>query len=890
MKPILLTIEGLKSVAEEQTIDFAKLSEGGVFGIFGKTGSGKSTILDAIVLALYGEIVSGKVNNRDFVNVGCMQTRVKLIFSVNSGIKSGVYGIERVYKFNKTRTELTRASAKLWRIEGDVEYPEADNGKELDEKIQNEIIGLKKDDFLKCIALPQGEFAAFVKLSRGERLKVIGKLFDLEKYGAGLQVKINAELSVLEAERIRLSAKTEQLSEYTPEKMEKLKAELDESLAKRTQASEIKKELEKKADGAKLYLSVKKNQDETDELLRQKSANKSIIEVLKKDVELYDRVKSELADVPSAVKLAKEIAEKENDRMADSERIVLLEKRKTDAEKAAGKIPEAEKSIAELKLKREKINEVSEKVNELGQKKAKLKELREAYNAAKKKSEENDGFAKKHEAALNELKEKTKAVDDDAVLKRIVAAASRGAVSELAEKVLSFISELENLLKGNVASVCENAVNRLIAREIEDLKNLSAGFSSGADFERELSAAADMLKEKNRFLALMRDESEKYLRFKNESEKAAKEAERLTEEGKKTREESDLLEKTVFSVTDGKKAEDALEETESAIRKKESEISSVRESLSKVAEGLAAARAKAESDEKRIAELKERLDELRRSYEGALNELGLDEKAALQILTSSEKIEISRKKIAKFDEDLSYLIKKASDNAKKLAEMSEFSSAEAIIAAYSDAEKNYSETDKYYNKILYAYEIGLKKSEEWCIIVEESGRNDASRKLYGKLAELVKAGKFMEFVADEYLREVAADAERRVLELTSGRYGLVYDGEFFVTDNLSGGKRRPVAGLSGGETFLVSLSLALALAAEIGTKALIPNDFFFLDEGFGTLDDELVETVTDSLERLRREDLTVGLITHVTELKNRIQSSLTVIGADAFHGTRFIAD
>ena len=86
------------------------------------------------------------------------------------------------------------------------------------------------------------------------------------------------------------------------------------------------------------------------------------------------------------------------------------------------------------------------------------------------------------------------------------------------------------------------------------------------------------------------------------------------------------------------------------------------------------------------------------------------------------------------------------------------------------------------------------------------------------------------------------------------------------------------------------LSLALALAAEIGTKALIPNDFFFLDEGFGTLDDELVETVTDSLERLRREDLTVGLITHVTELKNRIQSSLTVIGADALHGTRFIAD
>ena len=890
MKPILLTIEGLKSVAEEQTIDFAKLSEGGVFGIFGKTGSGKSTILDAIVLALYGEIVSGKVNNRDFVNIGCMQTRVKLIFSVNSGVKSGVYGIERVYKFNKARTELTRASAKLWRIEGEVEYPEADNGKELDEKIQNEIIGLKKDDFLKCIALPQGEFAAFVKLSRGERLKVIGKLFDLEKYGAGLQSKINAELSVLEAERIRLSAKIEQLSEYAPENMEKLKATLAESLDKKTRALGVKRELEKKADGAKLYLSVKKNKEETDELLGQKSADKSIIDRLRGEVGFFDKVKNELGDVASAMKLAEEISEKEAEQKVNLERTALIEKKKKDAEINAEKIPEIENNVAELKLKREKINDISEKEAELGRKKARLKELREAYAEAKKKAEENDALAKKHEAALNELKEKTKAVDDDAVLKRIVAAASRGAVSELAGKVLSFINELENLLSGKIDSDCKSAVNRLIAREIEELKSLTASFSSENDLERELSDAADKLKEKNRFLSLMREESEKFLRLRNESEKAAKEAERLTEEGKKIREESDLLEKAVFSVTDGKKAEDALEEVGIAIKKKETEISAIRESLSGISESLAAAKAKAESDEKRMAELKTRLDELRRGYSGSLKDLGLNEKEALRILNASEKIEAARKKIAKFDEDLSYLNKKKAESEEKLAEMSEFSATESIIAAYTGAESEYSEADKYYNKILYAYEIGLKKSEEWCIIVKESERNAASGKLYGKLAELVKAGKFMEFVADEYLREVACDAERRVLELTSGRYGLVYDGEFFVTDNLSGGKRRPVAGLSGGETFLVSLSLALALAAEIGTKALIPNDFFFLDEGFGTLDDELVETVTDSLERLRREDLTVGLITHVTELKNRIQSSLTVIGADALHGTRFIAD
>ena len=124
----------------------------------------------------------------------------------------------------------------------------------------------------------------------------------------------------------------------------------------------------------------------------------------------------------------------------------------------------------------------------------------------------------------------------------------------------------------------------------------------------------------------------------------------------------------------------------------------------------------------------------------------------------------------------------------------------------------------YYNKLRAEYENGLQKGDEWCIMTEEFDKVDNGLKLYGRLADLVRAGRFMEFIADEYLHEVAADAEKRVLELTSGKYGLVYDGEFAVTDNLHGGIRRPASGLSGGETFLVSLSLALALASEISRK------------------------------------------------------------------------
>ena len=158
--------------------------------------------------------------------------------------------------------------------------------------------------------------------------------------------------------------------------------------------------------------------------------------------------------------------------------------------------------------------------------------------------------------------------------------------------------------------------------------------------------------------------------------------------------------------------------------------------------------------------------------------------------------------------------------------------------------------------------------------------------MLSKVLTLVKESRFMEFIAEVYLKEIAKEAEGRVLSLTSGKYGLIYkNGNFFVIDNLQGGRERPVLSLSGGETFLVSLSLALALSAQISRRASKPLEFFFLDEGFGTLDDELIDAVTTSLEKLQKSNLTVGLITHVAELKNRIGAKIEVTGATALHGT-----
>lgn len=122
----------------------------------------------------------------------------------------------------------------------------------------------------------------------------------------------------------------------------------------------------------------------------------------------------------------------------------------------------------------------------------------------------------------------------------------------------------------------------------------------------------------------------------------------------------------------------------------------------------------------------------------------------------------------------------------------------------------------------------------------------------------------------------------RLGQLTRYRYALQTEpgGGFLVRDDGNGGTCRAVSTLSGGETFLASLSLALALSAQIQLRGHYPLEFFFLDEGFGTLDPELLDVVITTLERLHFEKLHVGVISHVAELRSRLQRRVIVEPAE----------
>ncbi|MBE9912821.1 SMC family ATPase [Paenibacillus donghaensis] len=155
-----------------------------------------------------------------------------------------------------------------------------------------------------------------------------------------------------------------------------------------------------------------------------------------------------------------------------------------------------------------------------------------------------------------------------------------------------------------------------------------------------------------------------------------------------------------------------------------------------------------------------------------------------------------------------------------------------------------------------------------------------------KLQSCLRGNAFVEYIAEEQLMQVSQSASQRLRFLTKQRYSLEVDsgGGFLIRDDANGGVRRPVSTLSGGETFLTSLSLALALSAQIQLRGQYPLQFFFLDEGFGTLDPELLETVITSLERLHNDHLSVGVISHVPELRARLPRKLIVIPAEQAGG------
>jgi exonuclease SbcC len=183
------------------------------------------------------------------------------------------------------------------------------------------------------------------------------------------------------------------------------------------------------------------------------------------------------------------------------------------------------------------------------------------------------------------------------------------------------------------------------------------------------------------------------------------------------------------------------------------------------------------------------------------------------------------------------------------------------------------------NNKLIELRKNLKKAEELKKAYDKVQTRAEDLKM---MKNLFKGGAFVNYISTVYLQELVQAANERFFRLTRQHLSLELtpDNSFQVRDFLNEGHVRSVKTLSGGQTFQASLSLALALADSIQKHASSGSNFFFLDEGFGTLDRESLNIVFDTLKSLRHENRIVGVISHVEEMQQEIETYLQITNDD----------
>ena len=252
-----------------------------------------------------------------------------------------------------------------------------------------------------------------------------------------------------------------------------------------------------------------------------------------------------------------------------------------------------------------------------------------------------------------------------------------------------------------------------------------------------------------------------------------------------------------------------------------------------------------------------------------------------------EELEILEEKLQAFQRD-SLSVKSRMDAAKARLKGERISEEqiEERRKVMQDLENRQGETNRILGGLRKEREQTEKAWKEKEILEEKMGQIRHKLELLQELEGLFRGKKFVEYVARYYMEYVSREADEKLKEMTGNSLGLETDqnGLFIIRDYKNGGATRPASTLSGGETFMASLALALALSSQIQMKGAAPMELFFLDEGFGTLDENYLEIVMDALEKIRDRKRSVGVISHVEEIKARIPVRLIVEPSKAGEG------
>ena len=889
MRPIRLSLQYFGSYTDKQTIDFDLLGTKGLYLITGDTGSGKTTIFDAILYALYGSM-SGEYRSKDTTILRSTmaqetdKTEVELVFEFN-GIH---YTITRWMEYmqpKKRGAGFTEGKAGATMSRSNCPTP-ISGTKEVSAKIL-EILGISRDQFSQIAMIAQGDFMKLLMANTEDRIGLFRKIFRTENYKA-LQERISKEFK---DEYQRLS--DEKVSINTIIGM----VQCDEDSTLRVQLDQAK--------DSKVFTPVsvmietiqkilEEDQVKKEKLTQQRNAQQEIIDACNKNIGIIDShadsakqlpvEKNKLKDLTEVQKPAKEQAF--NTAKKAESRIEELSKQANQLEGTLGdyealtewkrKLSSASRTLEEINRPQGRKAQNKQSFSDLESERKKLTEEQTSLgnpDNEKTKIENNLKALKQNQQDLSNLSKRREQLTTEQNTFKTLNEKATDAENELSRMTNLFYSAqagilAETLEEGRPCPVCGSTHHPVKAQKAKDVPS--------EEELKQLESKAKELRNKaneqsNKCSGLIKtigDEEERFTKLGwsiDEAELAtlpiriAKLENQIKELDTKVRRLKlipGLIEQLETKRQYLEKEKDAITEDE---MKANNDINTANEQITKLQERCTYADKNVAR--KAIADLRKEANDLQKNINDTKEQFD-------NILNEIKRV---KDKIKTHEDNLKNVVTLNKDD-----ELEKLQKAQTTFDAITPSINTIVGRESTNNKALKQLQLKatqleqIEKRYQWLKTLNDTVLGQLS----GKEKIMLET-----YILSTYFERIIRKANLRLLKMTNNQYELRRKQDAVNNRQQTGldldivdhhnGKIRTVKSLSGGESFMASLSLALGLSDEIQSSCGgIHLDTMFVDEGFGSLDEESRILARNTLQKLSQEgNRLIGVISHVPELK-----------------------
>lgn len=863
MKPVKIVLSAFGPYAGETVIDFGLLGENGLFLIAGDTGAGKTTIFDAISFALYGEAAGGRERRksksfRSDYAAPTTETYVEFTFTH----KEQTWVIRRNPEYIRAKrsgegTTTQTANAEMNCLETKEYYAGL---QDVNARV-HELLGLTQDQFTQTVMIAQGDFLKILNAASDDRKKLFQKLFNTGLYEA-VRNKLQDMNSACSRERenldahIEISAKKIDADSDFPEKellqqycseakyaellLEMLSRLIEQEKQKQEQHAAQKARIDRMRQDAAIELE---NGKALNQLFAEFSKSREALEALMKHQSQADEMQEQLACARKAQQLrpVHVLLNSIGDQLkTQQQELAQAEKRLKEAE---GKIPETEKQLKEALAHQEEADELMQQARLLDDLIPTLKDLG------------------KHQKEQKQLQAEILILTAESC--EADACYSAAKESYYLSQAVLLASTLENGRPCPVCGACDHPNPARLSEAAVTREEMDAAEKRRRDAEGKLNDASGKLTAIEVKITAARERLSSLALSEAETERTVKEKiNELNEKARLLRSAIEFCRKT-------------LHDLQLQFRENEGKVQSI---------------------QKQIEGTKGKLTRQQRLFDEGLAEYGFADAEAFRLAVMTEAAMDKMEKAIRLHNEQKQSLR---DQVSKLAEKlqgKEPADLSALEKRQDELNKDLQQADAdekaiatkatihegVHTEIQNACRQRKRKEAHWAVVRDLydccSGKADGKRR-----AKLT----FEAYVQQYYFKQIVAAANKRLTVLTDGIFTLRCKEEAADRIHQSGldldvldrstGQWRDVSTLSGGESFLASLALALGLSDVVqGQSGAIRMEAMFIDEGFGTLDENALRNSLRVLNDLAEGKRLIGIISHVQELEEKIERKIVV--------------